>query len=379
MTTDHRARPNEAILPGAPNSSPLQAKPGAAALPLRSSTSYPGASHTSHTCACLARSCAERGNTGQEGALSIYCRACDLPAQHLGLVDPLVVLLLMPQRPAAHSVNKTRFSTPAKPVPYSPFPQDSSPRFDRPGPRNITWACLASPRRATPTAFPQLLSAPFLAWALPAPFASTPASLQARKPASLHCHKLPPTVSYYLPAARAPRTTHNHNFAPRPPASRILGTPLQGCLSGLHWRHPPGFSLLLRRWTPRSLPGSSRQLPTGPWTSVYDHHFSFGAPSLLPPLSPSRFFLDHPAAPSPQNPRGRKEGRNPGRKEGITRTRPCPLAQGKSGPSSASIDLDRVDPKIQTRPLILNRVQQTPAACRTQSPRDLHIVLPATL
>lgn len=41
VTTDHRARPNEAILPGAPNSSPLQAKPGAAALLLAQATRVP--------------------------------------------------------------------------------------------------------------------------------------------------------------------------------------------------------------------------------------------------------------------------------------------------------------------------------------------------
>lgn len=41
VTTDHRARPNEAILPGAPNSSPPQAKPGAAALLLVQATRVP--------------------------------------------------------------------------------------------------------------------------------------------------------------------------------------------------------------------------------------------------------------------------------------------------------------------------------------------------
>lgn len=70
--------------------------------------------------------------------------------------------------------------------------------------------------------------------------------------------------------------------------------------------------------------------------------------ACLPTLSTLLFSLDHPAAPSPQNPRGRKEGRNPGRKEGITRPRPRLWLRGHQGPFPAAIDLDRVpsqDPK----------------------------------
>lgn len=309
--------------------------------------------------------------------MSIYCRACDLPAQHLGLVDALVVLLLMPQRPAARPVNKTHFSTPARSVPYSPLPQDSSPRSDRPGPRNITLPWPASPGLAAPRhahGFPTTSFGSF-----PCLGPARALCLHARKPASLHCHKLPPTVTYYLPAARAPRatTTTTLRRAHLPPAPWALhcravslasiGDIRRGSLCFCDvGRHAP-YLVAVGNCPPAPGPQSTTIISP----SVHQ--------AYCPPLSPSLFFLDHPAAPSPQNPRGRKEGRNPGRKEGITRTRPCPVAQGKSGPSSASIDLDRVDPKIQTRPLILNRVQQTPAACRTQSPRDLHIVLPATL
>lgn len=64
VTTDHEARPSEALLPAAPKQLPSKPRPSSAAT----STSYS---------ACLCLPGAERGNTGQEGAWSIYCRACD--------------------------------------------------------------------------------------------------------------------------------------------------------------------------------------------------------------------------------------------------------------------------------------------------------------
>lgn len=233
----------------------------------------------------------------------------------------------------------------------------------------LPWPAL--PRRATPTAFPTTSFGSFPCLG-PAPSASTPASLQACSVTS--CRQLSFTSQ---PSKRLV-----------PPEPQLCCTPT--CLPRLghstvgpsvfHWRHPPGISLLLRRWTPRSLPGS-RQLPTGPWTSVYDHHFSFGAPSLPPHSLPhcSSSIVPSPPAPKPRRAEGRKEGTR-GRKGLRARAFACARGSGgQSGCSSASIDLNQADPKIQTRLLILTCVQQTPAACRTQSPRDLHIVLPATL
>lgn len=231
------------------------------------------------------------------------------------------------------------FSTPTRPVPYNPFPQCSSPRFDRPGPRNITLACLAAPRHAH--GFPTTSFGSFPDPG-PAPSASTPAGL--------HCHKLPPTVSYYLPPGRLNASYHhNHNFAPRPPASRILGTPLQGWLSVFHWRLSPGTSLLLRRWTPRSLPGSratARQAP-GLYLSLRPS-FLLRCTKPASPLSSSPFCLDHPAAPSPQN-RTRAEGRKEARKEGRgLRARACAFAsrfRGHQGPPRRQLTSTRSIPR----------------------------------
>lgn len=238
----------------------------------------------------------------------------------------------MPQRPAARPVNKTHFSTPAKSVPSSPFPQDSSPRFDRPGPRNITLACLASPRRATPTAFPQLLSAPFLAWALPAPSASTPASLQARKPASLHCHKLPPTVSYYLPAAQAPRTTATTTLrrAHLPPASWALhcravslasiGDIRRGSLCFCDvGRHAP-YLVAVGNCPPAPGPQSTTIISPSVHQAYSPHSHPHCSSSIIPP----------PPAPKTRA-GGRKEGTQEGRKGLRARARVLWL-RGNQGP-----------------------------------------------
>lgn len=259
-----------------------------------------------------------------------------------------------------------RHTSPRQPIQCRTIYSPGNPFLDPTGLALGTLPWPALPRRATPTAFPTTSFGSFPCLG-PAPFASTPAGLQACSVTS--CRQLSFTSQ---PSKRLV-----------PPEPQLCCTPT--CLPRLghstvfHWRHPPGISLLLRRWTPRSLPGS-RHLPTGPWTSVYDHHFSFGAPSLPPHSLPhcSSSIVPSPPAPKPRRSEGRKE---PGEgRDYAPAPLPVPVAQGgQSGCSSASIDLNQAGPKTQTRPLILTCVQQTPAACRTQSPRDLHIVLPATL
>lgn len=119
---------------------------------------------------------------------------------------------------------ETHFSRPTKSVPYNLFSRQSSSQFDRPGPRNITLACLAAPRHVHGFShnFFRLLSLP---WAL----RPLPPRLQACKLAVSQA-----AANYLLPPSRLNASYHqNHNFVARPPTSRVLGTPLLARLSSI--------------------------------------------------------------------------------------------------------------------------------------------------